>query len=128
MEKNDVEIALQRRNAVKQLRQIGARTQMEKIKSALPSRTGRIRSDGALFDSGSEAREQFRASLLFFRVAGEGKNFRGKPRFEVAAHGGPGKIEHIGNDAMAGEDDQILAASVDEGHHGALVIRVGLGR
>src|SRR5260370_32475696 len=105
MEKNDVQVALQRRNIVKQLCQVGAGAQMEKIKATLASSAGRIGADGALFGGSRESRQKFCASLLFFGIVREEKDFRGEPRLKIAANGGPGKIENVGNDAMTGEDD-----------------------
>src|SRR5258707_14547573 len=127
MKQDDIEIALQRRNIVKQLSQIDAGTQMEKIKGALALSAGRKGSDGALFGGAGEARQKFCAGLLFFGIVGKRKNFRREPRLKITTHGGPGKIQDIGNDAMTGENDQILATSVDESHHGALVVGVGIG-
>src|SRR6266853_2827505 len=126
VEKNDIQIALQGRNIVKQLRQIGARTQVEKIKGALSVANGWISTDGALLGGGSKARQEFCAGLRFFRIVRKGKNLRGEPRLQIAADRGPGKIENVGNDAMTGEDDQVLTAGVDESHHGAFVVRVGI--
>src|SRR5882757_2368313 len=126
MEKNDIQIALQGRNIVKQLRQIGTRTQVEKIKGALSVASGWISTDGALLGGDSKARQEFRAGLLFFRIVCKGKNFRGEPRLQVASDRGPGKIEDVGNDTMTGQDDEILATSIDEGHHGAFGGGVGI--
>src|SRR5882724_6529773 len=55
MKKNDVEIALERRNTGQKLAEVRARPQPEKIKSALACRSRGIRADGTLLRGGGKA-------------------------------------------------------------------------
>src|SRR5207253_10436486 len=121
VKKNNVEIALERRNSGQKLAEVRARQQPEKIKSALACRSRGIRADGALLRGGGKAGQEFFLCVRFFGVARKRKNFGSEPGLKIAANGGPRKIMNVGHNTMRGENDQAFAARVDESHHGALV-------
>ena len=75
MEQNDVEFALQRRDAVEKLAEVGARAQLEEVKGALGFGAGRKSSDGTMSGGVGEPGQELFAGSPFFGVIGERKNF-----------------------------------------------------
>ena len=59
VEKDDIQFALQWRDAREKLAEVGARAQLKKIKGALGSRCGGVGTDGAVRGGGGEAGEKF---------------------------------------------------------------------
>ena len=127
VKKNNVEIALERRNTGQKLGKVRARPQSEKIKSALACRSRGIRANGTLLRGGGKAGEEFFLYLRFFGVARKRKNFGSEPGLKIAANRVPRKIMNVGYHTMGGENDEAFAARVDESHHGALVGGIKIG-
>src|SRR5256885_13697523 len=100
MQQNDIELALQRGDVRQELGEVGAGTQRQNIVSALAGLRRRIDAYSALDASFLEALEKFGASIGFFGFVAKGEGLRSKPGFEMAAHGGPGKIVEVGGHAM----------------------------
>ena len=128
VQKDNVELALERRDVWKKLSEVGARAKNEQEECALVIGGGGIGADGTLRHCRFKAREKVFTCRFFFGVVGESKHFSGEPRFEMAANGRPGKIVNVGGDAVRRKNDETFAAGVDESHHGRFVGRVRIGR